>query len=188
MSERRRFRFLALHSIEAVIYVGGGEDELTHSPRGIAARDVQPGQVDASVARPGFPDGGERGARAVAILFLAEFLLPTQSHEKDALRGNAAHAVEQARAPYLAVHVSGAKELADLTMRGLVESVRGAGEFSRFEDARDYAPGRLFLRCRDFCAKFHSIPTQAMCEDYPRFASPKSKQHSVSVHHSNRNR
>src|SRR5690242_19527590 len=126
MSERRRFRFLALHSIEAVIYVGGREDELTRSPRGIAVRDMQPGQIHAGVARPGFADCGERSARAVAILLLAELLLPAQTHEEDALRGNAAHAVEKARAPYLAVHVSGAKELTDLTMRGLVESVRGA--------------------------------------------------------------
>src|SRR6266516_2901498 len=70
MNERRLFRFLALHAIEAVGDVGSGQDELTRLPSGIATGNLQIGEIQAHIPRPRFLDGGKCRACAVAELLL----------------------------------------------------------------------------------------------------------------------
>ena len=181
MQERRLFRLLALHAIEAVGDIGGGQNELARLPSGIAIWNVQLGEIQASVACPRFLNGGKCCACAVAILLLAEFLLPPQPHKEHPLCSDAGHAIQQPGTSHLAVHVSGSKKFADLAVRRLVECIRRIRQLARFEytctDARDL----VFLRHREFCVKFHSTSTRGICKDYLRFASQKSKQHGVSA-------
>jgi len=143
---------------------------------------LQFGEIQARVARARFLNGGNCRACAVAILLLAEFLLPPQAHKQHALCGDTANAIQQPGASHLAVHVSGSEKFADLAVRRLVECIRRRRQLARFEytcrDARDL----VFLRRREFCVKFHAASTRGTCRDYLRFASVKSKQHGVFTH------
>ena len=179
MSERRFFRFLALHAIEAVGDVGPCQDELTRFPSGFAVGNLQLSEIQGRIACPRFLNGGKGRARAVAILLLAEFLLPPQAHEQHALRSDSAHAIQQPGSSDLAVHVSRSEKLADLAVRRLVQRIRGTRQLARFEYACGDARDLVFFRRREFCVKFHPASTRGTCKDYPRFASPKSKQRDV---------
>ena len=179
MSERRRFRLLALHAIEAVDDVGRRQHELTGFPSGIAAGNFQLCEIQGRIACPRFLNGGKRRARAVAILLLAEFLLPPQAHEQHALCGDTANAIQQPGGSHLAVHVPGSEKLANLAVRRLIQRIRRPRQLARFEYTCSDARDRVFLRHREFCVKFHSAWTRGTCKDYLRFASLKSKQHGV---------
>src|SRR6266446_3901944 len=179
MGKRRRCRTLAFHTVEAVGDVGGRQYQLARFPCGVAVWNLQLGEIEARVPRSRVVNGGERGAGTVAILFLAEFFFLPETHQQHALRGNAAHAIQKPRISCFAVHVSGAEKFADLAARGFVEGIRGRRQLARFEYARGDARARLLFRRREFCVKFHSASIRGTREDYPRFASPKSKQHGV---------
>src|SRR5436190_20828114 len=179
MNERRLFRFLALHAIEAVGDVGSGQDELTRLPSGIATGNLQLGEIQARIARPRFLDGGKCRACAVAVLLLAEFLLPPQAHKQHALCGDTANAIQQPGASHLAVHVSGSENLANVAVLRLIQRIRRPRQLARFEYTCSDTRDRVFLLDRELCVKFHSAWTRGTCKDYLRFASLKSKQHGV---------
>src|SRR2546422_3709462 len=179
MRKRLRFRLLAFHAVEAVGDVGGRQYQLARLPCGVAVWNLQLGEIEARVARPRAVNGGERGAGTVAVLLLSDFFFLPETHQQHALRGNAAHVIQKPRISYLAVHVSGAEKFADLAARGLVEGIRGRRQPARFEYARGDARARLLFRRCEFCVKFHSASIRGTREDYPRFASPKSKLHGV---------
>src|SRR5262249_6829751 len=141
--------------------VGCAEDELGGFPCGVLPRHLQLGEIQVRVTRPRLADRGERGARAIPVLALAELLFLPESDEKHALRRDAAYLVEHSRRACLALHVAGAQKLAKVTMRGLVEGLGGPGELARLVHADDDASAWQLLRRRNFCAKFHSALTKA---------------------------
>src|SRR5262245_55333276 len=96
-------------------------------PARVLPRHLQLGEIQVRVTRPRLADRGERGARAIPVLALAELLFLPESDEKHALRRDAAYLVEHSRRACLALHVAGAQKLAKVTMRGLVEGLGGPG-------------------------------------------------------------
>src|SRR5207302_7522141 len=67
----------------------------------------------------------------------------------------ARHVVEQQRAAQLALHVAAAHDLAQITVRGAIDQLRGQTEFSVVEYPDYDAGAALLLGAAAFYGKFH---------------------------------